>query len=173
METFVSAVKARWPHVLLQWEDFAGANAARLLARYRNQLCTFNDDIQGTAAITTATLISAINVTGVPLEQQKIVVFGFGSAGLGITNLLAQFIEDRGLSEEEARSRFYAMDQFGLITESRHNVTPEQLPYARKEQEVQSWRQTNGEITLLDVVRNVKPTVSSEYLARLGPLRNR
>jgi malate dehydrogenase (oxaloacetate-decarboxylating) len=159
VETFVSAVKARWPHVLLQWEDFAGANAARLLARYRNQLCTFNDDIQGTAAITTATLISAMNVTGVPLEQQKIVVFGFGSAGLGITNLLAQFIEDRGLSQEEARARFYAIDQYGLITESRQNVTPEQLPYARKEQEVQSWRQPNGEIMLLDVVRNMKPAV--------------
>jgi malate dehydrogenase (oxaloacetate-decarboxylating) len=159
VETFVSAVKARWPHVLLQWEDFAGANAARLLARYRNQLCTFNDDIQGTAAITTATLISAINVTGVPLEQQKIVVFGFGSAGLGITNLLAQFIEDRGLSKAEARARFYPIDQYGLITESRQNVTPEQLPYARKEQEVQSWRPPSGEITLLDVVRNMKPTV--------------
>jgi malate dehydrogenase (oxaloacetate-decarboxylating) len=159
VETFVSAVKARWPHVLLQWEDFAGANAARLLARYRNHLCTFNDDIQGTAAITTATLISAINVTGVPLEQQRIVVFGFGSAGLGITNVLAQFIEDRGLSKEEARARFYAIDQYGLITESRQNVTPEQLPYARKEQEAQSWRAPNGEITLLDVVRNVKPTV--------------
>jgi malate dehydrogenase (oxaloacetate-decarboxylating) len=159
VETFVSAVKARWPHVLLQWEDFAGTNAARLLARYRDQLCTFNDDIQGTAAITTATLISAINVTGVPLEQQKIVVFGFGSAGLGITNLLAQFIEDRGLSKEEARARFYAIDQYGLITEGRQNVEPEQLPYARKQQEVQSWKQPNGEVTLLDVVRNMKPTV--------------
>jgi malate dehydrogenase (oxaloacetate-decarboxylating) len=159
VETFVSAVKARWPHVLLQWEDFAGTNAARLLARYRDQLCTFNDDIQGTAAITTATLISAINVTGVPLEQQKIVVFGFGSAGLGITNLLAQFIEDRGLSNEEARARFYAIDQYGLITEDRQNVEPEQLPYARKQQEVQSWKQPNGEVTLLDVVRNMKPTV--------------
>ena len=159
VETFVSAVKTRWPHVLLQWEDFAGSNAARFLARYRNQLCTFNDDIQGTAAITTATLISAINVTGVPLEQQKIVVFGFGSAGLGITNLLAQFIEDRGLSKEEARERFYGIDQYGLITESREHVEQGQLPYARKEQEVQSWRQPNGEITLLDVVRNVKPTV--------------
>jgi malate dehydrogenase (oxaloacetate-decarboxylating) len=159
VETFVSAVKTRWPHVLLQWEDFAGTNAARLLARYRDQLCTFNDDIQGTAAITTATLISAINVTGVPLEQQWIVVFGFGSAGLGITNLLAQFIEDRGLSKEEARARFYAVDQYGLITEDRQNVEPEQLPYARKQHEVQSWKQPNSEITLLDVVRNVKPTV--------------
>jgi malate dehydrogenase (oxaloacetate-decarboxylating) len=143
----------------LQWEDFAGTNAARFLARYRNQLCTFNDDIQGTAAITSATLISAINVTGVPLEQQKIVVVGFGSAGLGITNLLAQFVEDRGVSKEEARSRFYGVDYYGLITEGRKHVEPEQLPYARKEEEVKSWRQANGEITLLDVVRNVKPTV--------------
>src|SRR5208282_1393085 len=103
VEMFVSATKRRWPHVLLQWEDFAGINAARFLERYRNQLCTFNDDIQGTAAITTATLISAINVTGIPLEQQKVVVVGFGSAGIGITNLLAKFMEDRGLSADEAR----------------------------------------------------------------------
>ena len=159
VDVFVNSVKKRWPHVLLQWEDFAGSNAARFLARYRNQLCTFNDDIQGTAAITTATLISAINVTGIPLEQQKIVVLGFGSAGLGITNLLAQFIEDRAVSKEEARARFYPIDQYGLITEARKNVGAEQLPYARKEQEVQGWRQANGEIALLDVVRNVKPTV--------------
>ena len=159
VDAFVSAVKARWPHVLLQWEDFAGANAARLLNRYRDQLCTFNDDIQGTAAIAASTLISAVNVTGLPLEQQKIVIVGFGSAGLGITNLLAQFIEDKGLSAEEARSRFYAVDLYGLLTEKRKDVSSEQLPYARREQEVQGWRQSNGEIALLDVVRNVKPTV--------------
>ena len=98
VDAFVNSVKKRWPHVLLQWEDFAGSNAARFLARYRDQLCTFNDDIQGTAAVATATLISAINVTGIPLEQQKIVVLGFGSAGIGITNLLAQFMQDKGLS---------------------------------------------------------------------------
>ncbi len=101
-----SSVKKRWPHVLLQWEDFAGSNAARLLARYRNELCTFNDDIQGTAAVATSTVISAINVTGVPLEQQKFVVLGFGSAGLGITNLLAQFIQDKGAA---ARRRAQAV----------------------------------------------------------------
>ena len=95
VDAFVNSVKKRWPHVLLQWEDFAGSNAARFLARYRDQLCTFNDDIQGTAAVATATLISAINVTGVPLEQQKIVVVGFGTAGIGITNLLAQFMQDK------------------------------------------------------------------------------
>jgi len=159
VETFVSAVKARWPHVLLQWEDFAGSNAARLLARYRDQLCTFNDDIQGTAAIAATTLISAINVTGVPLEQQKIVVVGFGTAGLGITNLMAQFIQDKGLSAEEARTHFYGIDRYGLVTENGKDVRPEQLPYARKEQEVQGWSESKGEITLLDVVRNAKPTV--------------
>jgi malate dehydrogenase (oxaloacetate-decarboxylating) len=159
VDVFVSSVKKRWPHILLQWEDFAGSNAGRFLERYRNQLCTFNDDIQGTAAIAATTLISAINVTGVPLEQQKIVVVGFGSAGLGITNLLAQFVQDKGVSAEEARARFYAIDRYGLITENGKDVRPEQRPYARKEQEVQGWRGSNGEITLLDVVRNAKPSV--------------
>jgi malate dehydrogenase (oxaloacetate-decarboxylating) len=159
VDVFVNSVKKRWPHVLLQWEDFAGSNAARFLARYRDHLCTFNDDIQGTAAVAAATLISAINVTGIPLEQQKIVMLGFGSAGIGITNLLAQFMQDRGLTEQEARNRFFAIDLYGLVTENGKGVRPEQLPYARKEQEVRGWKQPNGEITLLDVIRNAKPSV--------------
>src|SRR4051812_11024526 len=159
VDAFVSSVKRRWPHVLLQWEDFAGSNAARLLARYRDQLCTFNDDIQGTAAVATATLMSAINVTGVPLQDQKIVVVGFGTAGIGITNLLTRFIQDKGLSPEEARNRFYAIGRYGLITETTREVRPEQLAYARKDTEVQSWRQPSGEIALLDVIRHVKPSV--------------
>jgi len=159
VDTFVQNVKKRWPHVLLQWEDFAGSNAARFLARYRDQLCTFNDDIQGTAAVTAATLISAINVTGVPLEQQKIVVLGFGSAGIGITNLLARFMEDRGLSEQEARSRFYGVDRYGLITESTKDLRPEQCVYARKDSEVQGWCGGSGDISLADVIRHAQPTV--------------
>ncbi|MGA7079234.1 MAG: NAD-dependent malic enzyme [Terriglobales bacterium] len=159
VDVFVNSVKKRWPHVLLQWEDFAGSNASRLLARYKDQLCTFNDDIQGTAAVATATLLSAINVTGVPLEQQKIVVYGFGTAGIGITNLLMQFIQEKGVSEQAARSCIYAIDRYGLITEHGKEVRPEQLPYARKEEEVRSWRQANGDIALLDVIRHAKPTV--------------
>jgi malate dehydrogenase (oxaloacetate-decarboxylating) len=163
VDLFVSCAKRRWPQVLLQWEDFAGSNAARFLARYRDQLCTFNDDIQGTAAVATATLISAINVTGVPLEQQKIAILGFGSAGIGIANLLAQFMRGKGLTEAEARSRFYAIDRYGLITERGRDVRPEQLPYAREEQEVQRWKQpgqqTREEISLLNVVRHARPTV--------------
>jgi malate dehydrogenase (oxaloacetate-decarboxylating) len=159
VDVFVNSVKKRWPHVLLQWEDFAGSNAARFLDRYRDQLCTFNDDIQGTAAVAAATLISAVNVTGVPLEKQKIAIVGFGSAGLGITSLLAQFMRDRGLTEQQARDRFFAIDRYGLVTENGKGVRPEQLPYARKEQEVQSWKQPNGEITLLDVVRHAEASV--------------
>jgi len=159
VDVFVNSVKKRWPHVLLQWEDFAGSNAARLLARYKDQLCTFNDDIQGTAAVATATLLSAINVTGVPLEQQKIAVFGFGTAGIGITNLLEQFMHDKGVSVEEARNHFYAIDRYGLITEKGKDVRPEQMPYARKEEEVRGWRQPNGDITLQDVIRHAKPSV--------------
>jgi malate dehydrogenase (oxaloacetate-decarboxylating) len=159
VEVFVECVKKRWPHVLLQWEDFAGSNAARLLARYRDQLCTFNDDIQGTAAVATATLVSAINVTGIPLEQQRIVVVGFGSAGLGITNLLAQLMRDQGMSDDGARARFYAIDRSGLVTRNGKGVRREQLPYARGDRDIESWRQPNGEIALLDVVRNAQPTV--------------
>ncbi|MGA8222866.1 MAG: NAD-dependent malic enzyme [Candidatus Acidiferrales bacterium] len=168
VDGFVNCVKERWPHVLLQWEDFAGSNAARLLARYKDELCTFNDDIQGTAAVAAATLLSAIKVTGVPLKEQKIVVVGFGTAGLGITNLLVQFMEDEGLSEEEARSRIYAIDLHGLISESSADVRPEQRPYARKEQEVRGWRQASGEITLLDVVRNAKPSVLIGVSGQMG-----
>jgi malate dehydrogenase (oxaloacetate-decarboxylating) len=168
VDVFVQSVKKRWPHVLLQWEDFAGPNAARFLDHYRDQLCTFNDDIQGTAAVATATLISAINVTGVPLERQKIAVVGFGGAGIGIANLLAQFMQDTGLSQEEARGHFYAIDRYGLITENTKDLRPEQRLYARKEQEVQSWRQPNGEIALQDVVRNAKPSVLIGVSAQTG-----
>jgi malate dehydrogenase (oxaloacetate-decarboxylating) len=159
VDVFVDCVRKRWPHILLQWEDFAGTNAARFLAKYREQLCTFNDDIQGTAAVATATVISALNVAGLPLEKQNIAVVGFGTAGIGISNLLVQFMEDKGLSATEARSRFYAIDQHGLITEKNPDVRPEQMPYARKEEEVQGWKPGNGEITLVDVVRNAKPSV--------------
>src|ERR1700677_800725 len=101
VELFVAAVKRRWPNVLLQWEDFAGGNAAKFLGRYRNQLCTFNDDIQGTAAVATATLLSAINVTGVPLKEQTVVCLGFGGAGMGISKLIWSAMRDAGLSERE------------------------------------------------------------------------
>ncbi len=160
VDLFVSAVKRRWPHVLLQWEDFAGTNAARLLHRYREQLCTFNDDIQGTAAVAAAALLSAVNVTGIPLEQHRTAIVGFGSAGLGIAGLLVSLMQDEGLSEQEARARFYPVDRYGLLVEGVKDLRPEQQPFVRKHSDIESWQLSNeGCIGLLDVVRNAKPTV--------------
>jgi len=160
VDTFVTAVKRRWPRVLLQWEDFAGGNAAKFLARYRDQLCTFNDDIQGTAAVTTVTLLSAINVTGVPLTEQRIVFLGFGGAGIGIANLMVSVMRDAGLSDRDAHARIYALDQYGLVVEGRKQMDSGQAPFARPHAEIDGWQVANaGRIELLDVVRNAKPTV--------------
>ena len=160
VDAFVSAVKGRWPHVLLQWEDFAGINADRFLQRYRDQLCTFNDDIQGTAAVATGTLLSAITVTGLPLSEQRVAFFGFGGAGIGIAQLIWSVMRDAGLSEQEAYARFYAVDRYGLLVEGGQGIRSEQAPFARSKSELANWQVTNQqEIGLLDVIRNAKPTV--------------
>jgi malate dehydrogenase (oxaloacetate-decarboxylating) len=160
VDTFVTAVKRRWPHVLLQWEDFAGVNAAKFLERYRNQLCTFNDDIQGTAAVATATLLSAINVTGIPLTEQRIAFVGFGGAGIGIAQLILSAMRDAGLGEKEAYARFYALDRYGLIIKGGQGVQPGQEPFARQRAEVAGWQTDNSQnIGLLDVIKNANPTV--------------
>jgi malate dehydrogenase (oxaloacetate-decarboxylating) len=160
VDTFVTAVKHRWPHALLQWEDFAGVNAAKFLERYRNQLCTFNDDIQGTAAVATATLLSAINVTGIPLTEQRIACLGFGGAGIGICSLIVSAMRDAGLNEKEAHGRFYALDRNGLIVNGTPGIRPEQQPFAHARADVAGWTLTDPEhIGLLDVMKNAKPTV--------------
>src|SRR5262249_22024442 len=127
IEEFIAAVVERWPNVLLQWEDFAGANAGRLLTRYRDRLCSFNDDIQGTAAIAAGTLLAAVNVTGVPLPRQRIAVLGAGSAGCGIASLLLQAMIDAGANPSEAQSRFFLIDREGLLVEDLPGITPAQM----------------------------------------------
>jgi malate dehydrogenase (oxaloacetate-decarboxylating) len=160
IDIFVGAVRERWPHVLLHWEDFAIGNANRLLTRYRDQLCTFNDDIQGTAAIAVGTLLSAINVTGVPLSDQRIAVFGAGSAGTGICALLLRAMIEAGLSEPEARSRFYLVDRQGLLVEGMAGLQPFQAPFAQKRDRIAGWALENPNLTsLADVVANAYPTV--------------
>jgi malate dehydrogenase (oxaloacetate-decarboxylating) len=159
VDSFVRIVRKRWPHVLLQWEDFAGHNAARLLERYRDVLPSFNDDIQGTAAVAVATLLAAVKATGVPFTEQRFVVFGFGSAGLGITELLRKALVSAGLSDAEARARFYAVDQYGLIVEGMEGVGKEQAAFARTKGEVQGWTRGEHGIGLLEVVERVRPTV--------------
>jgi malate dehydrogenase (oxaloacetate-decarboxylating) len=159
VDTFVRVVRKRWPHVLLQWEDFAGHNAARLLERYRDALPSFNDDIQGTAAVAVATLLAAVKVTGVPLTEQRFVVFGFGSAGLGIAELVRKALVGDGLSDAEARARFYAVDKDGLMVEGMSGLNREQAGFARAGSEVEGWRRGENGIGLLEVVERVRPTV--------------
>ena len=169
IETFVRAVVRRWPHILLQWEDFAGSNASRLLERYRDRLCTFNDDIQGTAAVTTATLLAAVHATGTPLGEQTIAIFGAGAAGVGIANLLLSAMREEGLGEAEARQRIYAFNRYGLIVEGGKGIRPDQLPFARTRAEVGQWKLAGGEdISLLDVVRNVPVTILAGVSAQAG-----
>jgi malate dehydrogenase (oxaloacetate-decarboxylating) len=159
VEAFVRGVIERWPHVLLQWEDFAGINAGRLLERYRDQLCTFNDDIQGTAAVAAGTLLAAINVTSVPLTEQRIVLFGAGSAGIGIASFLLNAMKSAGLSDAEARRRFYAIDVDGLLVESMPGIREAQKPFAQPRSAVADWRLEHADhVSLLEVVRNAKPT---------------
>jgi len=160
VESFVSAVLARWPHVLLQWEDFARGNAGRILGRYRDRLLTFNDDIQGTAAVAAGTLLAAVRVTGLPISEQRIVMVGAGSAGCGIASLLMREMIDAGLSRAEARGRFYAIDRDGLLVEGMASILDFQKPFAQAAAAVAGWScEHPGKIGLLDVVKNAKPTV--------------
>ncbi len=159
VDAFVRVVRKRWPHVLLQWEDFAGHNAARLLARYRDVLPSFNDDIQGTAAVAVATLLAAVTATGVPFPEQRFVVFGFGSAGLGVTELLCKALVSAGLSDAEARGRFYAVDKDGLLIEGMGGLSREQSGFVRATGEVQGWARGEHGIGLLEVVERARPTV--------------
>jgi malate dehydrogenase (oxaloacetate-decarboxylating) len=173
IEEFVTAVKRRWPNILLQWEDFAGVNAAILLRRYRDQLCTFNDDIQGTAAITTGTLLAAVRATGLPLKEQTIAMFGSGSAGIGISDLLVARMMEEGLTEVEARSRIYSFNRYGLLVEGCEGIRPGQEPLLRKRADVAGWKLAGSAsgacaISLLDVVRNAGVTVLVGVSAQTG-----
>jgi malate dehydrogenase (oxaloacetate-decarboxylating) len=173
IEAFVTAVKERWPNILLQWEDFAGVNAAILLRRYRDRLCTFNDDIQGTAAVTTGTLLAAVRATGLPLKEQTIAMFGSGSAGIGICDLLVARMQEEGLSEAEARKRIYAFNRYGLLVEGCEGIRPGQETLLRKRADVEGWKLSGSSkdecaISLLDVVRNARVTVLVGVSAQTG-----
>lgn len=159
VDDVIQAIKARWPDVLLQFEDFAQKNAMPLLNRYRNEICSFNDDIQGTAAVTVGTLIAASRGAGSQLSEQKIVFLGAGSAGCGIAEQIIAQIVREGVSEEEARQRVFMVDRFGLLTDGMPNLLPFQNKLVQKREHLQGWDTTNDVLSLLDVVRNVKPNI--------------
>src|SRR5690606_8141161 len=113
--TFVNEIRKQFPNAFLHWEDFGRGNARRILDQFQDELCTFNDDIQGTGAVTLAALLAACDVTGMGLEQQRIVVFGAGSAGTGISDQIIDAMVRGGLSEREAYQRFWLIDRQGLL----------------------------------------------------------
>ena len=160
IDQFVRAVKQEFPETCLQWEDFANSHARPILERYRDELLTFNDDIQGTAAVALGAILSAIKVTGKPLTDQQIVVFGAGSAAIGVADGLRAAMKEEGLTDQEARSRFWLVNSKGLLHSGRKDLSPEQRIYAQLESRISGWpRSSDGQVGLADVVGNIEATI--------------
>jgi malate dehydrogenase (oxaloacetate-decarboxylating) len=169
VETFVRAVMDRFPRVLLQWEDFASDKADMLLERYKNRLCTFNDDIQGTAASTVGTLLSAIAVTGEPLVEQTFVMLGAGSAGFGNYKLLVRCLISHGLSEDEARARIFVLDSQGLLHDGRTGLKGIKAQMLQNRELLTGWDfDLDKPHSAEDVVRNAHPTALIGATGRPG-----
>lgn len=160
VDKFVQAVKRKWPDVLLQFEDFAQPHAEPLLVKYRDQLCTFNDDIQGTAAVAVGTLLAACKIMDKPLKKHRIAFLGAGSAGAGIAEQLILVLKDEGLSETEARERVFMVDRFGLLHSEMDGLMDFQQRLAHDHAKVSGWASAaDGTISLLDVMKSAKPTI--------------
>jgi malate dehydrogenase (oxaloacetate-decarboxylating) len=160
IEQFVAAVKEELPETCLQWEDFANTHARPILERYRDQLLTFNDDIQGTAAVALGTILAAIKVTGKSLKDQQIVMLGAGAAATGVADGLRAAMTEEGLTEEEARSRFWLVNSKGVLHSGRKDLSNEQMIYAQPENRIAGWPRTcNGNIGLADVIGRIDATI--------------
>jgi malate dehydrogenase (oxaloacetate-decarboxylating) len=164
IDAYVQTATSRFPNALLHWEDLGASNARRILERYRYKVCTFNDDMQGTGAVVLGGVIAAARASGVPLAEQRVVVFGAGTAGIGIADLIRDAMVREGLSGEQAISRFWCLGRHGLLVDGMASGMRDfQLSYARPAAEVRSWqRDGDGDasgIHLLEVVRQVQPTL--------------
>jgi malate dehydrogenase (oxaloacetate-decarboxylating) len=162
IDAYVQAVTKRFPNALLQWEDFEPGNGRRILEKYRGRFCTFNDDMQGTGAITLAAAVSAARVCGSPLRNQRVVIFGAGTAGLGIADQICDAMTREGLSREDAIARFWLVDAEGLLTDDMgERLHDYQAPYARPGAEVKRWRRngSDGATDLAELVRQVHPSM--------------
>jgi malate dehydrogenase (oxaloacetate-decarboxylating) len=160
IEAYVETATRLFPLALLQWEDFAPGNGRRILEKYRGRMSTFNDDIQGTGAITLAAAISAVRVCGTPLRNQRVVIFGAGTAGTGIADQIRDAMVREGLSREDAARRFWCVDRHGLLTAGMGAPLRDyQAAYARSAEEVQDWKRDGDGIGLAEVVHRVKPTM--------------
>jgi malate dehydrogenase (oxaloacetate-decarboxylating) len=160
IEAFVQSVIDRFPKVLLQWEDFAKNNATRLLERYRDRLCTFNDDIQGTGAVTLAGLLAAMKVIGSKISKQQIVMLGAGSSATGISDQIVAAMMSEGLTKQEATSAIWLVDSHGLVHTGTHGIEPLKKQYAQDVDRVKAWAPSPPDrISLLEVIKNVKPGI--------------
>src|SRR5580704_598013 len=159
IQKYLETVSSMFPNALLHFEDFGPENARRILVTYGGKYRIFNDDMQGTGAITLAATLSAVKVTGVPMRAQKLVVFGAGTAGVGIADQLRDAMIRDGASPEQATAQVWLVDKQGLLTSDMTGLRDYQQPYARDPAEVKGWAQGHGGIYLPEAVRQVKPTI--------------
>ncbi|WP_038172509.1 MULTISPECIES: NAD-dependent malic enzyme [Vibrio] len=159
VEEFMQAVQRRWPEALIQFEDFAQKNAMPLLERYKDRVCCFNDDIQGTAAVTVGSLLAACQAAGSKLSQQRVAFLGAGSAGCGIAEAIIAQMVSEGISDAKARSQVFMVDRWGLLQEGMPNLLDFQQRLVQKHKNTADWQAESNGFSLLDVMRNAKPTV--------------
>ncbi|EKO3858420.1 NAD-dependent malic enzyme [Vibrio harveyi] len=159
VEEFIQAVQRRWPDALIQFEDFAQKNAMPLLERYKDRICCFNDDIQGTAAVTVGSLLAACTAAGTKLSDQRITFLGAGSAGCGIAEAIIAQMVSEGISDKKARSQVYMVDRWGLLQEGMPNLLDFQQRLVQKFDNTKEWENEGNGFSLLDVMHNAKPTV--------------
>ncbi len=158
VDMFIQAMKRRWPNALLQFEDFAINHATPLLEKYRDELCCFNDDIQGTAAVAAATLLSAARKAGKSIEDMKVAFLGAGSSGCGIAEQIIRLMKNRGLTDEQARSRIFLVDRSGLLDDSMMGrLRPFQQKLVHKKSDIEGWKGKDDGVFLRDVIREGKP----------------
>ncbi|MBQ4680994.1 NAD-dependent malic enzyme [Aeromonas dhakensis] len=158
VDAFIQAVKRRWPDILLQFEDFAQNNAMPLLNRYKNELCCFNDDIQGTAAVTLGSLIAACKASGAKLSEKRVAFLGAGSAGCGIAEQIVAQMKAEGLTDAQARSRVFMVDRFGLITDKIPNQLDFQRRLSQPVERIKDWP-VGDNISLLEVMEHGRPDI--------------
>ena len=160
IEAFVAAVEQKFPRVLLQWEDFSKHNAPRILERYRDRLCTFNDDIQGTGAVTVAGLLAATKLTHTKLSEQRIVILGAGSSAIGICDQIVAAMMVEGVTELAARARLWLVDSQGLVHKGRTRVEPFKQKYAQPAEATRQWKLDDpSKLNFSEVIKNVQPTI--------------
>jgi malate dehydrogenase (oxaloacetate-decarboxylating) len=159
IDAYVTACRRLFPHAMLHWEDFGASNARRILDKYTPHLCTFNDDMQGTAAVVLAAAFSAVRAAGGRMRDQRVVIHGAGTAGLGIADMMRDVMVREGLSHEEATRRFWALGSRGLLVDDNPRLRDFQVPYARSAAEVAGWAADGRTIGLADTVAKVRPTM--------------